>query len=121
MAKKTFTKIKLEERIMNEINISLRSIVNDPSLQFVSVTKVQLNGDFSQAVCSWDTFDSSKRGDAKNAIMKVSSRLRGIISQKMELRHTPQLTFIYDDSFECEQNITELLDSTSNGNNNFAK
>lgn len=109
MAKKTFTKIKLEERIMNEINTSLRGVVNDPSLQFVSVTKVALNGDFSEASCSWDTFDSSRRGDAKKAIAKVSSRLRGIISQKLELRHTPKLNFTYDDSFECEQNITELL------------
>jgi len=109
MVKKTFTKTKLEERIMNEINFSLRSVVNDPSLQFVSITKVILNGDFSQAVCSWDTFDNSKRGDAKKAILKVASRLRGIISQKLELRHTPQLSFIYDDQFECEKNITELL------------
>jgi ribosome-binding factor A len=109
MAKKTFTKTKLEERIMNEINSSLRAIVNDPSLQFVSVTKVILNGDFSEAVCSWDTFDNSRRGDAKKAISKVASRLRGILSQKLELRHTPKLNFTYDDSFECEKNITELL------------
>lgn len=121
MAKKTFTKVKLEERIMNEINVSLRTIVNDPRLQFVSVTKVVLNGDFSQATCSWDTFDNSKRGDAKSAITKVASRLRGIISQKLELRHTPQLVFVYDDQFVCEQNITELLQGVKNGDTTPAK
>lgn len=117
MAKKTFTKIKLEERIMNEINSSLRAVVNDPRLQFVSVTKVTLNGDFSEALCAWDTFDNSTRGDAKKAIMKVASRMRGIISQKLELRHTPRLTFVYDDQFECEKNITELLNQTKQNNN----
>lgn len=107
--KKSFTKMKLEERILKELNISLRSIVNDPRLQFVSVTKVVLNGDFSQADCKWDTFDASKRGDAKKAILKVSQRLRGILSQKLGIRHTPRLEFEYDDQFECEQNIVELL------------
>lgn len=119
MAKKTFTKTKLEERIMNEINFSLRAVVNDPCLQFVSVTKVVLNGDFSQATCSWDTFDNTKRGDAKKAILKVAARLRGIISQKLELRHTPQLVFLYDDSFECEQNITELLSEAKTGDKTY--
>ncbi len=121
MAKKTFTKIKLEERIMNEINSSFRSVVNDPSLQFVSITKVVLNGDFSEATCSWDTFDDSKRGDAKKAIIKVAPRVRGIISQKLELRHTPKLNFVYDDQFVCEQNITELLNGVKKNNPNLSK
>lgn len=115
MAKKTFSKVKLEERILNELNLSLRAVVNDPRLKLVSITKVALNGDFSEATCHWDTFDMSKRGDVKKAILGVSSRLRGILSQKLEMRHTPQLKFVYDDQFECEQNITELLNSTNSG------
>ena len=84
MAKKTFSKIKLEERILNELNLALRAVVNDPRLKLVSITKVELNGDFSEAICHWDTFDMGKRGDVKKAIMGVKSRLRGILSQKLE-------------------------------------
>jgi ribosome-binding factor A len=111
--KQGHNKVVFEERIKNEINIALRRSISDPRLTLVSVTRVILSNDYSQAKVYWDTFDSEKRGDAKKAFDGVSSRLRAILAKELEVRHTPHLELIYDSQFEDERNIESLLDKTS--------
>lgn len=99
-----------EERMKNEINISFRRDISDPRLTMLSVTRVELTDDYSHAKVYWDTFDASKRGDIKEAVEGISSKLRSILAKKLEVRHTPTLSFIYDSQFEDEKKIVELLD-----------
>jgi len=101
-----------QERIQNELNIVLRREIADPRLNLCTVTRVELNPDYSVASVYWDTFDASKRGDIKKAIEGVSGRLRSILAKNLQVRHTPVLNFIYDSQFEDEMKITELLKST---------
>ena len=110
MAKKSFKKEVFEGRLTNEINSVLRTQVNDPNLKLVSVTKVELSQDYSQALVYWDTFDSSKRGDIKKAMEKIGGRIRSVLAKQLNIRHTPQLEFVYDAQFEEESKITKLLD-----------
>ena len=63
----------------------------------------------------WDTFDSSKRGDAKKAIEGLAGKMRSLLAKNLDVRHTPILEFYYDSQFEDEMKITQLLkDATSN-------
>ena len=103
-----------QERIKNEINTVLRREVNDPRLTLCSVTRVILNADYSVAEVYWDSFDSSKRGDIKEAIEGSSGKVRSLLAKNLNVRHTPTITFIYDSQFEDEMKITQLLNSTKN-------
>lgn len=112
MAKKNtnnFKKEKYEERLLNEINSLLRSSTNDGRLARVSITKVELSPDYGYATVSWDTYDSGTRGDAKIAIEASSGRIRSELAKVLEVRHVPALTFVYDNQFEEENKITEIL------------
>jgi len=109
-----FAKQKYEERILNELNSALRREFSDSRLQHVSLTRVELTQDYSQAKIYWDTFDASTRGDAKSAIDSVKSRMRTLLASKMEVRHTPELNFYYDSQFEDERKIDDLLKNSSN-------
>jgi len=109
----TFKKDKLQGRLLKEINIILRNL-SDKRLQFVSVTKVELNHDNSNAVVYWDTFDASKRGDAKAAIGNMAGKIRSLLAGKIQLRHMPGLTFLYDSQYESEQVIEKILNSEKN-------
>lgn len=111
MARKggSHSKSMFEERIKNEINSSLRNELKDPRMVMVSVTRVELNQDYSVATVYWDTFDSSKRGDAKNAMEGSGGRLRSLLAKKLNVRHTPELSFVYDSQFEDELKIEKLL------------
>lgn len=115
MAKKdNFKKIKYEERLLNEINGLLRAGTNDGRLARVSITKVELSPDYGYATVSWDTFDSGTRGDAKVAIEAAAGRIRSELAKVLEVRHVPSLTFVYDNQFEEEKKIMDLINAEKN-------
>lgn len=109
-----FKKEKYEERLLNEINGLLRSNVKDDRLRKVSVTKVELSPDFSYATISWDTYDAGTRGDAKIAIEASKGHLRSELAKVLEVRHVPSLSFVYDNQFEEEKKIMDLINKDRN-------
>jgi ribosome-binding factor A len=108
-----FSKLKYEERVRDEINLALRREFADPRLMNVSVTHVELTQDYSHAKVYWDTFNSATRGDAKDAIESTSGRMRKLLSTKMDVKHTPEIHFVYNSQFEDESKITQLLKDSS--------
>jgi ribosome-binding factor A len=109
-----FSKIKFEERMRDTINAALRREFADPRLVNVSITHVELTPDYSHAKVYWDTFNAATRGDAKEAIESTTKRMRTLLASKMEVRHTPEIHYIYNSQFEDETKITRLLkDSAS--------
>jgi ribosome-binding factor A len=108
-----FSKQKYEEKVRDIINVSLRREFADPRLMNVSITHVELTQDYSHAKVYWDTFDANKRGDAKEAIESTAGRMRKFLSTKMEVRHTPEIHYIYNSQFEDELKIGKLLQESS--------
>jgi len=108
-----FSKLKYEEKIRDEINLALRREFTDPRLVNVSITHVELNQDYSHVKVYWDTFNVKTRGDAKQALDSTSARMRKLLAAKMEVRHTPEIHFIYNSQFEDEAKISKLLEESS--------
>lgn len=108
-----FSKLKYEERVRDEINLALRREFSDPRLMNVSVTHVELTQDYSHAKVYWDTFNTQTRGDAKQAIEATAGRMRKLLSTKMEVRHTPEIQYIYNSQFEDSNKIDQLLKDDS--------
>ena len=116
---KNAKKAMFEERILNELNMILRRDMNDTRLQFVSLTHVELSNDFSMAKVYWDTFDSGKRGDIKKALHSAHGKLRSNLAKVLNVRHTPDLTLLYDGQFESEKAIDELLEKEAKEGKGF--
>lgn len=111
-----FSKLKYEERVRDLINVALRREFADPRLLNVSITHVELTPDYSHAKVYWDTFNVATRGDAKEAIESTSSRMRALLASKMEVKHTPQLHYVYNSQYEDESKITKLLKDNESSN-----
>lgn len=115
---KGIKKAKFEDRILNELNLILRKDLNDTRLQFASLTKVELTNDYSVATVYWDTFDLNKKDEISKALKAAQSKLRSSLSQVIKVRHTPELSLVYDEQYESEKHITDLLgDEAKNGKN----
>ena len=108
---KNFKKKQYEVRILGEINNVLRFRLSDKRLRFVSATKVELTPDYSMAFVYWDTFDPSKRGESKRAVGGIAGKMRTLLAQTLKVKHMPQLQFRYDERYESEKTITELLNA----------
>lgn len=110
-----FSKLKYEEKVRDVINLALRREFTDPRLMNVSVTHVELTQDYSHAKVYWDTFNTATRGDAKAAIEATAGRMRRLLAEKMEVRHTPEIKYIYNSQFEDANKIDKLLKDTEDG------
>ena len=102
-------------RINDEVQKELASIlrdVKDPRVKdaFVSVTAVDVTPDLKYA----KIYYSSLRGDKKElskGLRSCSGYVRSQIAQRLNLRITPELTFILDDSVAHGAHISKLLNS----------
>ena len=110
MAKqKAFKKEKYQEGLIKEINLIFRSEIKDSRLTFVSITKVELNSDYSVAKVYWDTFDSSRKNEVSSSLNNVGGKMRSQLSKVLKIRQVPIISFVYDSQFEDELKIDQLL------------
>lgn len=112
-------KEQYEQSILNEVNKLLRTGMDNKSLSFVSITKVEMSQDFAYATLYWDTFDASKRGDISQALESSLGKMRSHLAKTLKVRHTPALSVKYDSQFEDSQNIEDILNSEKDKGKDF--
>lgn len=102
-------------RINDEVQKELASIlrdVKDPrvSSAFVSVTAVDVTPDLKFAKIYYSALMGDKKELAKG-LKAATGYIRSQIAQRLNLRITPELTFILDDSVAHGAHISKLLNS----------
>ncbi len=105
------------ERVQDNIRSTLSSLLltetRDPRLQLASVTTVKVSRDLSVAEVAVSFSDPSQpREDCLEALEKASGFLRHQLSQRLSLRHTPELRFRLDRGAEYSERIENLLFET---------
>ena len=100
---------RINDEMQKQVAEAMREI-KDPRVAdaFVSVTAVEVTPDLKFA----KIYYSSLRGDKKEVAKGLSSSsgfVRGYISRNMNLRITPELTFVEDHSIEHGARISALL------------
>ncbi len=100
---------KYSGRILNQLGLILRRDFNDSRLRRVSLTKVELNRDGSISKVYWDTFDDSNRTELERALKRAVGRMRKLLGHALQVRMVPALRFCYDNQFEEEQKMVQLL------------
>lgn len=106
---------RVAEQIRGEISQILREEVRDPRIQLVTITRVKLAKDMGAATLFYSPLgedpDEARRDELQDAMAAVTGFVRRILSQRMKLRHTPQLRFILDDSIAEGSETLSLIRS----------
>lgn len=91
--------------------ILMRDELHDPDLQGVSITvsEVRPSPDMKHATVFVTTLNGDKMDVVLPALRRAASFLRGQVAKTVRLRHTPQLSFQADTSFDYAQKINTLL------------
>ncbi len=102
---------RINDEVRNEVAAALRE-VKDPRVAnaFVSVTAADVTGDLKFA----KIYYSALKGDSKEVAMGLRSSsgfIRRHLASSLNLRMTPELTFIEDKSISHGAHISELLHS----------
>lgn len=100
---------RLNSVFEKEISYILQNEVKDPIIKFVTVTGCEITNDLSFCKVYVTVFDNEKKGEVLKALDGAKSFIRGEISKRVEIRHTPELRFVFDDSIEYGEKIEKLI------------
>ncbi len=108
---------RINEEMAKEMAAILRDI-KDPRVSnaFVSITSVDVAPDLKTAKVYYSAMSGDKK-ELKKGLYSASGYFRKRIAEALNLRMTPEFTFVPDDSISYGAHINELLRSieTKNG------
>ena len=102
---------RINEEIQRELADQLRHL-KDPRVSqvgMVSITRVDTTGDLRYAKVYISVLDKSQEKDVLKGLKSASGFLRRELGRALQLRYTPELQFIGDDSIQYGAHILEVL------------
>ncbi|MBR6603364.1 MAG: 30S ribosome-binding factor RbfA [Clostridia bacterium] len=102
---------RINDEMLKEVAIVLRE-VKDPRVQnaFVSVTGAEVTPDLKYAKIYYSFLQNSDPKEVAKGLKTASGFIRGQIAKRMNLRITPEFTFIHDNSIKHGAHIATLLE-----------
>lgn len=102
---------RVSDLIQTRLMILLRRKVNDPRVELVTITHVDITPDALRA----DVYYSVLGGDeaqetAQEGLESAAGWLRKELGRSLRLRNTPELVFHYDESLERAEHIAGIID-----------
>ncbi len=100
---------RVAEAISHELSLLLLQKVRDPGLSEVTISKVQVTSDLTQA----KVYFLVPKGVSSTRALKGMERARGFfrsqIAKAMNLRYTPDLVFFYDHQNEEIERLDKIF------------
>ena len=115
MRKNSVKSSRVNSEVQREIAELIRSEIKDPRISpMTSVTKVDVTTDLKYCKVYISVFgDESSKDDTLAGLKKASGFIRSQLAKRINLRNTPELTFIYDDSMEYGMYMSNLIDKVA--------
>jgi ribosome-binding factor A len=84
----------------------------DPALDgaLVTISEVRVSPDLKHALCFVEPLGGNAATEVIEALNRASRFLRGRLGGAIEMKFTPDLKFVHDDSFDAAEQISRLLD-----------
>ena len=101
---------RIGDQIRAELSTLLLRSVRDPALRLITLTHVKVSRDLRHARVYYTAPIDASAIETKRGLRRAAPFLRGQLGRRVRLRHVPELTFVYDDSFEREQRIAQVLE-----------
>lgn len=101
---------RLNHIIQEEISMILMKEVKDENIKFVTITGVDTTNDLSFSKVYYTVLNQDKINETKEALEKAASFIRTELASRIEIRHTPELKFIYDTSIAYGEHIDKLIE-----------
>ncbi len=108
---------RLNSSFVKEISQILLEEIKDDDIKFVTITDCDITSDLSFAKVYFTVLDDSKRETTLGALNKASGFIRSELSQRIDIRHTPELKFIFDASIEYGKKIEDLIEKINDEEN----
>ena len=107
--------IRINDEIARVTAETIRSELSDPRIgTVVSVVRSETTNDLKYCKIFVSIFGSEQeKSDAMDALNKATGFVRKRIADVINLRQTPEIKFVYDDSIEHGMRMRRLIDEVN--------
>lgn len=90
--------------------------IKDPRIGFVTITHVELTPDLKEAKVYFSQIGSeADKAKSRNGLNNASGYVRRSLAKKLDLKHIPTITFLFDDSLEYSDRIGKVIKDLKEG------
>ncbi len=101
---------RIDEEMKKEISHIITYDLKDPNITgLISVTKVKVSGDLKYAKVYVSMINAKDNKQVLAALKKSAGFVRTEVAKRINLRVTPEIIFIFDDSIEYGARIDTIL------------
>lgn len=100
---------RASSEVQKELGIILLTEAKDEDFKNVTITACDVTNDLSFCKVFFTTTDEDKE-KVLNDLNNASGFFRSLLSQRLVMRHTPELRFVYDESIEYGQKIEKIIE-----------
>lgn len=113
MHMKSHRKERLGEELKKFLGQAFLKDIKDPRIGFITITKVDVARDLSHAKVYISVLKNKEEKYTIDALNKAKGYLRSIAARQLDLRVTPEITFVADESMVHSMKINRLLKEIS--------
>lgn len=100
---------RIASEMMRVISEILQEEARDALLKTITITGATVAPDLSSAKVYFTSLSEMSHKDLEHEMEEASSFIRLQVAEKMDLRNTPKLTFVYDESIAYGDKIERIL------------
>ena len=105
---------RLNHTYAKEISSILLTEVKNRALHFVTITGCKITNDLSFAKVYYTVLEEEQKEEIDKELKKAAPFIRSKLASKIDLRHTPELHIIYDDSIDYGKKIEAKIKEIKN-------
>ena len=100
---------RLASEIERAISDILANEARDEILKTITITGCNLAKDLSYAKIYFTSMSSLSKEEIEKEVNEASHFIRGRLSERVDMRHTPELKFLYDESIAYGERIEKII------------
>ncbi len=108
---------RLNNLFLAELSKIIFKEIKNPIIKKVNLTAVEITNDLSFAKVYFTSLDEDK-DKVLQELESAKGFLRNKLAETIEIRHTPELIFCYDNSIEYGMNIERIIEKIHENDQN---
>ena len=115
MRKNSIKNTRINGEVMKELSLIIRQEIKDPRIHMMtSVTSVEVAPDLKTCKAYISVLGDEERAkDALTGLKRAVGYIRRALAHRVNLRNTPEITFVLDQSIEYGVNMSRLIDEVT--------
>lgn len=107
---------KVGDQIQRELSDIIHRDLRDPRVGLITLTGVDVSPDCAYATVYFTCLEGERLPAARAGLERATPFLRSQLGKRIKIWTTPEIKFVYDESVERGDRLSQLIDSANKSN-----